>query len=1327
MQLTAQKDNGRRLAGVAPGGQCTTDGIVIFSLKRSWQNFGSNLGPNFDPNFASTWVKLRHELASGFFFRVGIVRNEIDTIDGHWPKLGIKLEVKVGFGVKVGAQMGPKNLIMKHPILFQNNLNDGISMILLVSRPLRTVAETQDVRPYKEFDQLYGSINHDLDLRRIVTTMVVSTLNVVMDNSQDLTVVMLNDTDMSKSLQKLPVKNRKPMLLQITGICGALHLGLVAMHVAILVAGLRRWEHSLVFPVEKQATVSFWVTALTTMIGTVYGSILVFLAQKTDLRHNWRTHRTLTAAHDSFASWAGLGSALATLKNQLSVPASVLGSFNIVGYLACISVLHITTPAVISVQPFNNTVPVPIGTRWLPEFDAANPNATLDFMVAFPSIFLPWIGNLENVQTLGLFNSSLYEVLDGEDLGNGNADVSALGFNITCGYLPAAINATSDLELMSTNFLDLGPFGSVYNLDLTREHPFTVIQNELLATMNNSIIIYTTRDVLDSTGQKAPPLRLNVQNYFGGPIISGRCLQCSKSLVPQTATVTSPSCTLDVSSLRPNTYKTQSNWRPSPQMDFRPQDLTLVGSDVWSYTLTGPSGFGDTTAFSVEFTNIEDHNFLDGRIHWHILAGGHIRPVAVQLDQPIADSDGQTYNPGIPPELGAGTTILEQKELFLRLEKSKSPIVGSGLLHHICFSQQCAEHLGFIHVVEQPTELNLRIEGWQTIQPSTNMALGKELEVCSKPVTRHKSQRSGAMVKAVTVHHPTNYSRVMCLTLHICLVLGHIILLGISTSKREHDIVFSSNHQDKIIVWTKILATAAGTIYYSVLLYLTQSLAAHSNIQEYCTITTTHDKFSCWAGIGSSLSTLYNQISLPVSVGPALAISAYLLCLSALHVTTPALLSVETFNFSSSIVVPLESRPRWNGTRYNSTLAYVQYVTEFLPWLQNLDESQTPGLFNGSLYDVSTEAYLDGKANASAIGFNITCGYISWAAVESFAGGYNVTLGTNSEWMIVSGLEPDMLVLYNPTTTAGVAELPDSIIGYTANTLLDSDKHTGFPVILPKGDSDGLSVQLFRCSRSLVQQYAALDTGTGTVDPSSLHPNLQKNHSKWHIYVGPENTNTSSNSLLEGDSWATILSNLPFTGMYLNGDNSVGSGDIYLMGQLGLDPALDSISNRTASNRTLYLHDIENAIGSLLASVFWIASGSGLIVEYEPADAPILATGRMRVNQVHTAARLDISLGLGASIVLLILAITFSAGAGTENKSLTSMGLLQTIWVFQHHPELQDIFESPMKITEHSLRVSGLVKVRLSDSLADHWSLEGNNGSEETLLCSPVYDSSLYN
>jgi hypothetical protein len=49
----------------------------------------------------------------------------------------------------------------------------------------------------------------------------------------------------------------------------------------------------------------------------------------------------------------------------------------------------------------------------------------------------------------------------------------------------------------------------------------------------------------------------------------------------------------------------------------------------------------------------------------------------------------------------------------------------------------------------------------------------------------------------------------------------------------------------------------------------------------------------------------------------------------------------------------------------------------FVPWIGNLDESQTLGLFNGSIYDVLQDVFPAGKpAQVTAVGYNITCGYL---------------------------------------------------------------------------------------------------------------------------------------------------------------------------------------------------------------------------------------------------------------------------------------------------------------------------------------------------------------
>jgi hypothetical protein len=151
----------------------------------------------------------------------------------------------------------------------------------------------------------------------------------------------------------------------------------------------------------------------------------------------------------------GLGSALATLYDQISVPASVFGTLSTVAYLGCITILHISIPAILSVETFNATVQVNASTVGIPEFANSTlikcvnchqgnhinnkPSSTRNFMATFPQDFLRWHRMFNDSEKYGLLNGSLYEVLQDTTPGRGIAQVSAMGFDVTCGHLPASV------------------------------------------------------------------------------------------------------------------------------------------------------------------------------------------------------------------------------------------------------------------------------------------------------------------------------------------------------------------------------------------------------------------------------------------------------------------------------------------------------------------------------------------------------------------------------------------------------------------------------------------------------------------------------------------------------------------------------------------------------------------------------------------------------------------------------------------------------------------------------------------------------------------------
>ncbi|KAJ7676609.1 hypothetical protein DFH06DRAFT_1291586 [Mycena polygramma] len=251
-----------------------------------------------------------------------------------------------------------------------------------------------------------------------------------------------SDGDQSNSLAETPKATQASFLREHlpATLCFTLHALLAILHIAALVIVYNHWEHHITFAVEHQTVVSFWAAVATQAFGTIYTAVLVFLTQKLAMPFNLGSKKTLTAIHDNISAWAGLGSALATLFNQLSIAASVFETLNVAGYLMCISILHITIPSILSVEVFNSTISVPGSTFGIPEFrNSTVINSTRAFMNSYPTSFLPWRGILDNSQMSGLFESSLYEGLQTVTLSKGEASISAVGFNVTCGFLPAAI------------------------------------------------------------------------------------------------------------------------------------------------------------------------------------------------------------------------------------------------------------------------------------------------------------------------------------------------------------------------------------------------------------------------------------------------------------------------------------------------------------------------------------------------------------------------------------------------------------------------------------------------------------------------------------------------------------------------------------------------------------------------------------------------------------------------------------------------------------------------------------------------------------------------
>ncbi|KAJ7217259.1 hypothetical protein GGX14DRAFT_541785 [Mycena pura] len=1117
-------------------------------------------------------------------------------------------------------------------------------------------------------------------------------------------------------------------------------------------------------------------------------AVLVLLMQRLAMQRT--TERmTLTAMHDNISAWAGLGSALATLLDQVSVPASVLGTLSIVSYLGCISTLHISIPASLSVDTFNATAKVAIpastvvfrsnrivpchgpqnirnissaempyeSTSGMPEYaNSSVINPTRNYMLGYPAEFLPWRGILDDSQMLGLSNGSLYEVLDATTPGNDKAQlqVSAIGFNITCGYLSVKIKDVLDGQI---DILVDGVPGSM-TLGYGDLVPNTVSLGPLGA-INNSLSILTTIAISDSEGHQGSPILFDqqsqsaVQNLTQLNLNSSQfeLLQCSQSLVAQTGVISAQSNTIISGSLYPDIHKTQSTWISGLELDFISQDSSLLGDDLWSamfeagysneidlrvaqseYLMSylGLDPYANTSAPALQLHNIE--NAVSNLVAMLFWTGGHIIPDQWYTRHLIQFAQGE-----IPPKLAVGNaTIIRQETLQTRLnlnliavslglitsviqmslcinflrtptKPEGSRLQGVGLLANIWWWRSQRKSSTFITDVQQPTESNLRTAGLiplqqYTNQPGHNDTGSKENELASRDLS------SSSLLQIISASFTAKTSTV-CMLMHVLLVMIHIIALVFAVQRKEHSIMFSLDKQQAVSFICKFATTAFGTIFYAMLIYLTQRLATTNTMHKYSLLTAIRDKSLAWTGVGSAFSTLYEQIKSPEPCLEILIICLYLATISGLHVTTSALVSVESFNLSISTKVQTWSIPEWSDTVDNSTLEYIAGNGRSLQWINSLDDSKKLGLSNGSLYDVLEQAYPgSGLTDVSALGFNITCGYVPDIAAPEI--GYIINVSSLTEKFNMQFDIPgpnSLLIVYSmPSDT-----LPaDSIVLCTQNSVYDSNDALGSPVTLPHAN---VTLQFLECSNTRVRQMGRVNASTRLLDPSSLHPTIHKHTSAWRAYQNVSNTGVlDQTSLLGGNYWIQILTQ--FRTHPKGSDLDYGS--MSLTQQLGLNPnTLADFENSATAlpAQMIYLHDIENALSNLVASLFWTGGNvhlSPLAIQnqFGPVNPPNLSAGNATVKQVVLTARLNISLpavsiGLAGSIILLVLIGWICIGTKLTNSSnppLTRLGILQIIWIFEHHPELHEILEQVDDPTDDNLRSAGLVNVCLADAFS---------------------------
>ncbi|KAJ6529839.1 hypothetical protein B0H19DRAFT_1082946 [Mycena capillaripes] len=549
--------------------------------------------------------------------------------------------------------------------------------------------------------------------------------------------------------------------------------------------------------------------------------------------------------------------------------------------------------------------------------------------------------------------------------------------------------------------------------------------------------------------------------------------------------------------------------------------------------------------------------------------------------------------------------------------------------------------------------------------------------------TRKAPQRSSSQ--------SSRFLSLLSLILHLTLVAIHLAFLGIWATKLEHKAILSLEHQAIASFVVTAISTTCGVLFSALLIFVTQTLAIQRELQMNQPLTTTHDTVGAWSGMGSAAFYLRQQRVVPASTLGVLSVFSYLSGSLIIHVSTPALFAVETFNASNPVSIGTYGLPAYNWSGYDLT-----NETDVGSALRTFCVSLHLGLSGGTLYDVLELNEGIGNVTVNATGFNISCGY-SLNVKTSFVPAnrssddtWQVTLPEESR---VYPVHPTFLITADPglVISQGTNCPRNYAFMYSTIPIIDSNNNTGpWADLTPPMRTTVSSIQVLQCSQTLVAQKAIVDPQSRKM--LAVDPPIKKIVSAISPFKSSA-FDTSGNLLLNAiclgaTFWSKFYADLP---------KSAFPFDL---------KAVPSSLPLGAPRSYMFMQDlylIERLLGHIPPThgLLAHASGTPLAVGLQGVEnPPYLLRGNVMVHEFFTQARLDIVAGLTASTALMLISLQYSIFPWREKDgghiAIRGTGILHTIWLYRSHPELEALLPQVDDPTDDNLRAVGMVATRLA-------------------------------
>ncbi|KAJ7584834.1 hypothetical protein C8J56DRAFT_135839 [Mycena floridula] len=420
------------------------------------------------------------------------------------------------------------------------------------------------------------------------------------------------------------------------GLFFAMHLLLVIVHLILLIIDLCGADYKVQVPVGKPTTIlSIAISLVSQTFAIVYLTLLLYVTQDLARRTLYPQSTAATVVLDSRqTAWMGLGSAINTLRTQISMhgPFSTITAITV--YLFLTAGLKITTPALLGLTALSLNESMSVNSTrsdpfllvpiWNKYRSAAAPGLKVQQDMDNLRTIAPTIALLLSESDaritdfeLGLQDNMIYDIVD-VNLGIGSAEVNAHFMNVTCGRRKTLDQVAQNVRLQPDVAWSMtAESQQSISIPLISPNVLSIGASVAAQPHNSCIYPFASLNIVDSAGANAsqvtldPPMNpliastfqvdSSVSGFLNPSIVSASNLTpiynfnvSSVSLFICSLSISNGTTTVDARTRLPLAVQQRKN-----TSTWRDYDPATQGSsplyDLWAESILG---FAGTTANS---------------------------------------------------------------------------------------------------------------------------------------------------------------------------------------------------------------------------------------------------------------------------------------------------------------------------------------------------------------------------------------------------------------------------------------------------------------------------------------------------------------------------------------------------------------------------------------------------------------------------------------------------------------------------------------------------------------------------------------------------------